>query len=335
MKAAVWNATGTLDVTHRPLPEPATGMVRLRVESVGICGTDLHFYRGEFPSPAGLLPGHEVSGVVDAVGEGVNVEAGARVAVEPILYCGHCAHCRSGQYNRCATRRLLGVSGARGGMAEFMTAPERSLYPLGDVPAGLGAIAEPIAVCVRGLRLAPVAPGDHVAVIGGGTIGLLSAWLASLAGAGDVVVIARHPHQRAAAARLGTRVAADVAEASAMLPGGADCVIETVGGTARTLVDATALSRSGATICMLGVFTAEAVLPGLEFSTKEITLVGSNCYAMGPARSDFAVAVELLGRHWRDLNPLVTHTFALDDVNAAFEAAADKSSGSLKVHIRF
>lgn len=334
MKAAIWNAEGTLDITDRPVPEPTAGTVRLRVESVGVCGTDLHFFRGEFPSPAGLLPGHEVSGVVDAVGEGVSVAVGTRVAVEPILSCGQCAHCRTGQINRCVSRRLLGVN-ARGGMAEFMSAPERTLYPLAEgTPAGLGAIAEPLAVCVRGLRLGGVAMGERVVVIGGGTIGLICAWLARAAGAADVVVVARHPHQRTAAEGVGARVAADAKEAAGLVSGGADCVVETVGGTARTLVDATAIARPGGIIAMLGVFTGEAVLPGLDFSTKELTMVGSNCYGMGAVRSDFAVAVELLGQHWQELEPLVTHTFALDEVNAAFDAAADKASGSLKVHIR-
>jgi threonine dehydrogenase-like Zn-dependent dehydrogenase len=334
MKAAVWNANGSLDVTERPAPEPGTGMARIRVESVGICGTDLHFYRGEFPSPAGLLPGHEVSGVVDAVAEGGAIATGTRVAVEPLRSCGVCPQCRTGQYNRCPARQLFGVSG-RGGMADYMTAPEKLLYPLGDdVPPGMGALAEPVAVCVRGLRLGGVTLGDCVVVIGGGTIGLISAWLARVFGAGDVVVTARHPHQRAAAERLGARVANDRGEAQGLISGGADRVIETVGGTATTLADATSLARPGGTIAMLGVFTGQTPLPGLEFSTKELTLVGSNCYGMGPVRSDFAEAVDLLGRHWAELEPLVTHTFSLDEVNAAFDAAADKSSGSLKVHIR-
>ncbi len=335
MKAAIWNANGNLDIVDRPVPDPAAGSVRLRVESVGICGTDLHFYRGDFPSPAGLLPGHEVSGVVDEVGEGVSVALGTRVAVEPLLSCGECLHCRTGQYNRCVSRKLLGVSGARGGMAEYMVAPERNLYALGErVPEGIGALAEPIAVCIRGLRLAGVALGSTVAIIGGGSIGLLSAWVAQSSGASSIIVIARHPHQREAAEALGARAVSDVREALALLHGGADCVIETVGGTARTLVDATQLARPGGTVAMLGVFTGETALPGLEFSTKELTLAGSNCYGMGPARSDFAAAVDLLDIGWGEMEPLVTHTFALAEVNAAFEAAADKSGGSLKVHIR-
>src|SRR3954454_2679840 len=160
MRAAVWNDRGSLDVVDRPTPEPKPGWVRLAVSSVGICGTDLHFFSGAFPSPAGLLPGHEVGGTVDASGEGVELEAGRAVAVEPLSTCGRCPHCLTGAYNRCAKRMLLGVTG-RGGMAELMTAPATSipLLPEALTPED-GALVEPLAVCVRGTRLAGVSLGD-------------------------------------------------------------------------------------------------------------------------------------------------------------------------------
>jgi D-arabinose 1-dehydrogenase-like Zn-dependent alcohol dehydrogenase len=129
MKAAVWNDKGSLDIVERPTGEPKPGQVRIRVSSVGICGTDLHFYRGSFPSPAGLLPGHEIGGLIDAVGEGVALQAGTAVAVEPQTFCGECYQCRTGNHNRCAKRVLLGVTG-RGGCAEMATVPAYTLYPL-------------------------------------------------------------------------------------------------------------------------------------------------------------------------------------------------------------
>ena len=157
MRAAVWNDQGSLDVVDRPVPDPKPGWVRIAVASVGICGTDLHFFSGAFPSPAGLLPGHEVGGVVDAVGDGVELAGGVAVAVEPLSTCGQCPHCLTGDYTRCAKRMLLGVTG-RGGMAEYMTAPANSLYPLPPNLDGVeGALVEPLAVCVRGTRRAGVA----------------------------------------------------------------------------------------------------------------------------------------------------------------------------------
>src|SRR4029079_14412977 len=123
VRAAVWNDRGSLDVDDRPVPEPKPGWVRVAGSAVGICGTDLHFFSGAFPSPAGLLPGHEIGGTVDLVGAdsgslASGLAAGPPVSVEPLVTCGRCPHCRTGDYTRCATRMLLGVTG-RGGMAEF------------------------------------------------------------------------------------------------------------------------------------------------------------------------------------------------------------------------
>jgi threonine dehydrogenase-like Zn-dependent dehydrogenase len=339
VRAAVWNDRGSLDVVDRSVPEPKPGWVRVAVSAVGICGTDLHFFRGAFPSPAGLLPGHEIGGTVDFVADAdrsdPELAAGQAVAVEPLVTCGRCPHCRTGNYTRCATRMLLGVTG-RGGMGEFMTAPATSLYPL---PAGItpadGALVEPLAVCVRGVRRAGVGLGDRVLVLGSGTIGLLSLLTARTAGASEVVVTARHPHQRAAATDFGADAVFDSAGAAtdALGPSWADVVVETVGGRASTLKDAVGLARPGARIGLLGIFESDAALPGLDFSTKELHLVGSNCYATAGTRSDFAVAVALLADRVDLVRTIVTHRFGLDDVNEAFRTAADKSSGSVKVSI--
>ena len=333
MKAAVWNDSGALDVGERSLPEPRPGWVRIAVRSAGICGTDLHFYRGSFPSPAGLLPGHEVGGVVDLPGEGVALEAGTPVAVEPLFGCGRCPQCLTGAYNRCPQRTLLGVS-ARGGLAEYMTAPATSLYPLPDgVAPEEGSLVEPLAVCVRGARLGKVGLGDRVLILGAGTIGLLSVVTARAAGAAEVHVTARHNRQREAAHMLGVTGAYGSADevAKALGDRAADVVIETVGGRASTRGEAVRLVRPGGTVVMLGVFEGDTPLPGLEFSLKEVRLVGSNCYARSGVTSDFAVAVGLLRDHLAAVQPLVTHRFSLDQVNQAFATAADKATGSIKV----
>ncbi|MPY95296.1 MAG: alcohol dehydrogenase catalytic domain-containing protein [Acidimicrobiia bacterium] len=328
MKAAVWNSSGSLDVADRPVPEPRPGWARVRVSSVGICGTDLHFFRGSFPSPAGLLPGHEVGGTVDALGEGVpGPEPGTVVAVEPLVGCGACPACRAGQYNRCPARTLFGVS-ARGGLAEYLVVPAGCLYPLPRaLSATDGALAEPLAVCARGVRLAAVGLGDRVAVLGAGTIGLMAVLAARAAGAAEVRISARHPVQARMADRLGAQALEAGDEASF------DQVIETVGGEAKTLGEAVALARPGGTIAMLGVFGTPPRLPALDFSTKELRLVGSNCYGRAGGRSDFDIGVALLARSAPELRPLVTHRFTLDEVNEAFSTAADKTSGSIKVQL--
>jgi 2-desacetyl-2-hydroxyethyl bacteriochlorophyllide A dehydrogenase len=335
MKAAIWNDHGSLDVLERPIPEPRPGWVRVKVAAVGICGTDLHFFRGAFPSPKGLLPGHEIGGVIDAPGDNVNFSGGAAVAVEPLVSCGECYHCRTGDYNRCAKRMLLGVQG-RGGCAEFATVPASAVYLLPDgMPPAAGALVEPLAVCVRGVRRGQVGSGHRVLIIGAGSIGLISIVAARAAGAAEIFVLARHPHQQQAARQLGADQVFPSAEAAAAHIGDLpiDCVIETVGGRADTLAQAVPIVRAGGVIVMLGVFEGAASIPALDFSTRELTLVASNCYARAGAHSDFAIAIELLRKQLAPLTSIVTHHFTLDRINQAFAAAADKSSGSIKVHI--
>ena len=324
MKAAVWRGDGTLEVVDRPVPEPRPGWVRVRVAAVGICGTDLHFFRGSFPSPAGLLPGHEIGGSLDAVGEGVDLIAGAAVAVEPLVGCGHCASCASGQQNRCRQRVLYGIS-ARGGLAEYATVPAPCIYPLGDgLSAADGALVEPLAVCARAIRLAGIGLGDRVAVLGAGTIGLLSVLCARVAGATTVEFAPRHAAQEALGVAYGATLLASTEF---------DVVIETVGGHADTLTQAMSLVRPGGTICMLGVFDAPVAFPAFDCSMKEARLVSSNCYSRTQARTDFAIAVDLLVQHADLVRELVTHRYSLDEVNEAFATAADKSTGSIKVMI--
>jgi L-iditol 2-dehydrogenase len=335
MKAAVWNDRGSLDVVDRPVPEPRPGWIRVKVSAAGICGTDLHFYRGSFPSPAGLLPGHEVGGIIDALGEGVQLPVGAAVAVEPQSFCGECYQCRTGNHNRCAKRILFGVTG-RGGCAEFATVPAYAAYKLPDgVSPAAGALVEPLAVCVRGLRRGRIESGQRIVILGAGTIGLMSLLAARVAGASEILVTARHPHQQSAAQGLGADAVFENVRALNDRLGAAavDCVIETVGGRASTLLDAVNLVRPGGMVLMLGVFDGPTQIPGLDFSTKEVTMVGSNCYGRSGSHTDFELAIALLRKNLDPLNRLVSHRFPLDQVNQAFTAAADKHSGSIKVHL--
>lgn len=334
MRAAQLNGDGSVTVLEADTPEPRAGWVRLVVSAVGICGTDLHLWRGAL-NGAGVRPGHEVAGVVHAVGEGVSMELGRKVVVEPILACGACFSCGTGHRNRCAEVRIFGVS-ARGGMADYLTVPAACLHPLPDeLDDNVAALSEPMAVCVRAVRLARMANGDRVAVLGAGTIGLLTALLARASGAGEVFVTARYPHQAALASSFGaTRVFRSAADLLAAVGDRLiDVVIETVGGQADTMAEAVHLARPGGTIVMLGVFDDRVSMPGLELMLKELTVIGSNCYAHDARIGDFERATELVTAH-RDLLPeLVSHRFGLDQVADAFAAAADKTVGAVKVQV--
>ena len=329
MRAVVWTGKGTLEIVDRPIPEPRPGWVRVKISQVGICGSDLHFLDGGFPSPVGLVPGHELGATIDAYGDSADddlLPVGTPVAVEPIVGCGRCGLCLVGEYNRCLERKIFGMN-TRGGMAEFMTIPNDRVYALpAGIAAGDGALVEPMAVCVRGVRFGGIGLGSRVAVLGTGSIGLVSILAARAAGASEVAFTARHPAQRELAIAFGATALADGATNDY------DVVIETVGGRADTLNQAVGLARPGGTISVLGVFSGSVDIDGFAMGTKELRIVNANCYGRAHGGgSDFDVAMSLFRAHGDALRSLVTHRFSLDRANEALATAADKATGSIKV----
>lgn len=336
MKAAVYSGPEAIGVKERALPEPEPGWVRIGVTASGICGSDLHIYHAALGDPAGMQPGHEVAGVIDSVGDGVSIGTGTLVAVEPILGCGGCHQCGVGRANLCPDTRLFGIA-LPGGLAEYVCVPESLVH---ELPANLGrnaaALSEPMAVCVRGARIGQISLGDRVAIIGAGSIGLLSILTAKQAGAREVLIVARHPHQQELARALGAdRVYPGTKELLAEVGDQyVDVVVETVGGETETLAESVHVARTGGRISLLGVFTGNPKLPGMPFFSKELTLAASNCYSREDDTGDFELGAELAARHASLIEPLVTHTFSLDEVVKAFATADDKSNRTIKVHIQ-
>jgi 2-desacetyl-2-hydroxyethyl bacteriochlorophyllide A dehydrogenase len=308
------------------------------VRSVGVCGSDLHFFRGEFPVPAGFVPGHECAGEVAALGEGVTgFEPGDRVALELFTVCLRCEQCRSGNYHLCPTRKANGLN-APGGLREYMTVPAYAMYKLPDgVDCELGALCEPLAVTVHGLRLADLRFGERVAVLGSGTIGLMAVAAAKAMGATWVGATARHPQQRAMAEAVGADAVFgdapdDIAQLAAAAQG-ADVVVETVGGHANTLQEAITVVGTAGRVCVLGAFTQPVTIHPITFFIKEVRLIGSNCYGRPGRRSDYELAIEIMRRNAETLRRLITHRFPLERVTEAYATADDKRSGAIKVQV--
>ena len=336
MRAAFCRAPGTLAVEDVPRLTPGAGEVVVRVRHCGICGSDLHWYHGQMVLPVGC-PGHEISGEVADAGAGVtSLKAGDAVALEGIASCGSCRYCLAGDYQRCPAVGVVGMT-IPGGFADYVKMPARHCFP---VPAGVdfatAALAEPLGVAVHAVRLAGLAIGERV--LGAGTIGLMAVVAARAGGAGEVLVVARRPQQRAAALALGAdRVVGD-GEAGGVLGDALeapiDLVIETVGGEADTLDTAVAAARPGGTICLLGAFTRSPALPALFVLAKELRVIGSFVYGRAGARADFDVVLDLLRRQGAELaRRLVTHRFPLESIGEAFRTAGDKTTGSIKVTI--
>ncbi len=336
MRAAVYHGPRKVGLRELSVPEPGPGEALVRVRACGICGSDLHRYRAGGPV-SGFTPGHEIAGRVARLGPGVDGwGVDTPVVVEPLVTCRACPACVRGDYQICPHRVLLGAQG-HGGLADYVLTPAYALY---HIPPGLdwpvAALAEPMAVAVHGARLAAVATGERVLVLGSGTIGLLSALVAAEAGA-HVTATARYPHQAAMAARCGaarvipadqTRELAALARADPF-----DVVIETVGGEADTLIQAPEIVRPSGRVCVLGVFLRPPPAGALALVLKEVRMIGAITYGRAGGVADFDRAVALIAAHRGLLASLVTHRRPLDAVAEAYAIADDKTSRALKVTV--
>jgi 2-desacetyl-2-hydroxyethyl bacteriochlorophyllide A dehydrogenase len=320
---------GKVELVRTETREPSTGEVRVRVERCGICGSDLHFFLGR-QAPPSVCPGHEISGTVEAVGSGTSGwREGDRVVVEPLARCGTCERCKGGDYHLCQAIQIYGVM-QPGGMAASLVVPGYCLHRLPDsVDFEIGALAEPTAVAVHALRLADVNENSRVLILGAGTIGLLTAIAARRLGAGTVAITARYSQQRDVARKLGCDEVLDPGKfRTSERP---NAVIETVGGTAPTVADAISAVDAGGTVVITGLFDETPAFDPLTMMMKEARMVASMVYNDPGKGSDFAIALEILAEHRDKLRPVVSHTFPMDRAQEAFETAADKSTGAIKV----
>ena len=340
MQAAFISGPGQVQVQEVAVPEPGSGEALVRVHACGICGTDLHFYRGDLPATANVSPGHEFAGEIVALGEGVQGwGVGQRVVVEPLWICRECAYCRSGNYQLCSQRKLMGTF-VPGGLAQYVAVPTYGLYPLPDgLEFDLGALVEPLAVAVHGLHLAGLALGERVLVLGSGSIGLMAILAARAAGASEVVATFRYPHQGEAALAVAAQRALATDEAGwRELSGEAqrrpfDVVVETVGGKADTLVQAVNLVRPGGRVVVLGLFTQAASLNPLVLMLKEVRIVAGITYCRPGLHSDFRIALGIIAAAAEQARQVISHRFPLAEAAGAFATAADKSTRSLKVQV--
>ncbi len=293
------------------VPEPVAtpGEVIVEVAAASICGTDLHFMRTQ---PQEVVIGHEFAGLVD----------GVPCAIEPTVFCGECEQCRGGHTNRCVGDDHTNIGIYRdGGLADRVAVPA---YAPVALPAGLdvrdASLVEPTSVSWHGTRRAEIVSGERVAVVGGGSIGLLAVACVRHLGH-DVALEARHPHQRAAGERIG-----------ATTPSGQyDLVIETA-GSGSGLIRSAELVRPGGRVVLLGNFQPSAPVPGVPTLVKEITWIGS----AGRGRHDggvreFAESAAVLATNPEVARAVITHRYPLADAAEAFRVADDRASGAIKV----
>jgi len=331
MRAIVIEEPNSVALREIETPVPGPGEVRVRSVRAGVCRTDLDIVTGaldprwvRFP----VVPGHEWSGVIDSVGEGVTgVEPGLRVVCEGNIPCLSCPRCRAGDTHLCANYDAVGFTRG-GGFGEFVVVPARILHPLPDhVSFDAAVLVEPGACMVKALGRARIEPAETVGVVGVGALGALAIRLARLRSPGAVIAYGLRDEELELALALGADGVVNVAHADVeaetrrLAGGGLDVVVETAGAVAAVELS-TRLAREGGRVVMLGIAGQgrELTLPADRIPLRDLTILGS----VGYTTAAWTGMVALLRERLVDLDPIVTHRFPLERFEDAFALMDDR-----------
>lgn len=324
---------GQITVVTERVPEPATGQVRVRTLLAGICGSDLHALRGAHPFvPVPYHPGHEVVGIVEETGPGVDPDlVGARVTVEPTLTCGTCKPCRTGRENLCEQLRFLGCGDAEGAMADsFLVRADRLFLVPDDVDDAHAVLIEPLATPVHAVRLAGDLAGKSVAIVGAGTIGLLMLAAVRAHGARFVAVVDIATDKRERARRLGADevidgMAADIAQQARMAAGESIDVVFDCVSIEPTLRAAVEMALRGGTVVVVGVPPGDVTVPLALVQDRQVRIQGAATYRT----EDYVDALALLRSGAVPVGEVVDRMHDLEDAAVAFADAASGRYGKV------
>ncbi len=312
--------------------------VLIKVKVCGVCGSDVHSYKGKHPfvHPPIVL-GHEFSGVIHQIGTRVNsFSPGDRVIVEPNIVCGKCYNCLHGRYNICTNLKVVGCVGYDGAFAEYVAVPEKKVLRLpGNISFEKAALVEPVAVAVHAVRKAKQKINDVVVILGAGTIGLLVMQVAKLAGAGKVIVTDVLDYRLKKAGELGADRLVNPASQDLIKiiqekygRNEVDLIYDCV-GIEETISQAIQIARKGIRIMVIGVPEERIEVDLSLIQDRELEIVGSLMYV----REDFKAAIDFIQKEKLKVKPLVTHHFKLKDVDKAFHLITEEKKEVLKVLI--
>lgn len=333
MRACVLHGPRDVRIEDRPVPRPAPDEVLVQVGSVGVCGSDVHYYEhgriGDFVVREPLVLGHEAGGRVVAVGSAVASDrVGERVSLEPGVPCRRCAQCRRGAYNLCPHIRFFATPPFDGAFCEYVTLAADFAYPvpdaLSDDAAGL---IEPLSVGVWANRKAGTGPGSRLLVSGAGPVGLLVTQVARALGAAEVVVADLDSARRTLAERLGATASLDPAHTSPTAAGlQVDAFVDCSGAPAAVAAGIPAV-RSGGSVVLVGMGADELTVPMALIQTRELAVTGTFRYA-----NTWPAAIALVSNGDVDLDALVTGHVDLD--HAEQSLAPDPGAGHVKLVVR-
>ena len=325
MKAAKIYGAKDIRVEETSVPSLEAGHVLIKVDYAGICGSDMHEYMaGTFPIRTQPVLGHEFSGTVVEIGEGVTeMQPGDKVAVEPLIACGHCANCRRGMANLCTNSSGYGYS-LSGGFAEYAVVREQNAFKLPEgMDVKLGALVEPTAVAVHAVRQSTLRLGDTAAIFGAGPIGLLLLQSVKAAGASEIIVVEVSDERREKALELGAThvihpVEADAVQQIKELTGGGVDVAFDAAGVQATFLSGVSAVRKGGEFKVVSLWEQPVTFSPNSFVKTEAKITGSYAYV-----NLFPEVIRLLARGIIDGNKVITSLIPLEDiVGKGFEALA-------------
>jgi D-arabinitol dehydrogenase (NADP+) len=333
MQAAQITAPDVVCIVEVARPVPGPGEVLIEVATAGICGTDLHIYRGEYEAIYPIIPGHEFSGTVAVVGQGVvRYRPGDRVTADPNIPCNRCPACQRGEPNQCDDLAAVGVT-RDGAFAQYVLAPEGCVFPIGDLSFAAAALVEPLACVVWGLKRVQTQPGDTALIFGAGPMGCLVLQALRSAGAARVIITDVAPRRLELAAGLGATEAVFADERQeqhlkALAPRGYDIVVDAT-GLPQVLQQAFEYVRPRGKVWVFGVCPPESrvVFSPYHVFRKDLSIIGS--FAVNRT---FPESLALIQSGAVRVEPLISHRLPLDRFGEALELA-ERAPDRMKVQV--
>lgn len=349
MKTALFYGGRDIRVEELPVPEPGPGEALVRVRAAGVCGSDLHNYRGhrDATSQVPWQQGHELAGGIAALGSGVTrLAVGQRVAVEAehLLGCGDCRWCAEGQNHLCPERGMKnGEKHSSHGFSQYDICVAQNLHPISDaISFADAALLDCYACGVHAMNRSPVRQGETAVIIGAGAIAMTLGQVLRASGAGRVIMIGTRPGPLEVAVASGsadlTVCIADQEPVKAVLDAtdgeGAAVTFETVGGRSQLIAQAASMTRRGGAVSVLGLFTVPQQIDVALAMRRELTFRWSNSFSSWNGEPEFVTALKLMEAGRLQPGPIATHEFGIDQIQEAFAAADDKSaSGAIRVMV--
>lgn len=341
-RAAFMTGLKQMEIREIPVPEPKEKEVLVKLEYVGICGSDVHYYEhgkiGDFIVNGDFILGHECAGTVVAIGKGVKqLQVGDRVALEPGVTCGQCEFCKSGRYNLCPDVEFLATPPYHGCFENYIAFPENMAFKLpSSITTREGALVEPLSVGMHAAKQGGVTLGSSVVILGAGCIGLTTLLASKAFGAIDITVVDVIPKRLDKALELGATRVINAAEMDAvkliyeLTDGeGVDVVMETAGAV-KTVQQTAYMVKRGGTVVLVGMAPQDII----EYNFAKLLGKEAEIKTVFRYRNIYPQAIKAMDEGLIDVSGIVTHEYSFDEIAEAFDVNINRKNDVVKIIIK-